>query len=1131
MHKRVQSEISRGNTVANVPGFSCRESSVWIQIAAGLLSDLETRELMSHAAQCGHCGPLLRSAVETLSDETTQEEEKIMADLSSARPEWQSRIARRLHAAATATRAQRISWLSGFHWRPVYVGVGTVGIVMAVWFGVRVLRTPSVNQLLAEAYSQHRTLEVRIDGARYAPLRVERGGSGSSLDKPAALLKAEVLIGENLQKNPSDPSWLEARARADLLDGNYDSAIKSLQRALETQPDSPGLLSDLGSAYYMRARSADRPIDYGNAIESLGKSLANNPDDPIVLFNRALTCEQMYLYTQAVDDWEHYLRVDPQSEWANEARTRLAAVREKLKHRDQAMAVPLLTSSEIDDGESAKAKIDQRFEDYLNVAINDWLPQSISSDPAAIGVGTQAISALRTIAQVGIQSHKDPWLADILSSPASAEFTRAVVLLSQAIRANEEAQTDRANVYASEAALRFERVHNSAGALRARLEHLAASNIDQDGRHCATLAKTLKSLVLNSPYPWLRTQMHIELGTCAWLNEDLGSAKREYVLANRESQTGRIGALHLRAQHALSAIQAACGDFSSGWREAQEGLHAFWSGTSPDVRGYAFYYDIYELGRVGHMPRTQVAAWRDGLRLVESSPDVAQRAMAHVAMANAANAAKMPQIAENEFAQAAKLFAAAPHIRSTRVAELEAEIRLAGVEATTGDAKQAVDRLRPMQADVEKLADNFLSILFYTILGNAEASAGEWDEAERDLRNSISLTDRQLQTVHDDKSRLEIAQQSSGAYRELVQRALFNGDAEGAWKLWERYRAVPLPVGARNALHFQSGETVVSYAILPLGMAVWVADEHGVFNHWQEGNSDEVVARVARFRILCADPNSDRRDLNRNARALYDELIFPVRDHIDTDRTLAVEVDDALEGLPFEALLDEQGHYLGERGPIVTSLGIYYRADSRPRIPLGENAPILIAAVPRSNSGLAADLSPLPDVLLEAEIIAHNFRGGRLLEANEATRSVILSNLPAASVFHFAGHAIHNAQQAGLVLYDGLLTSSSLAAVSLSQMQLAVFSACETQDGPSGALNDAESLVRIFLRAGVPNVVASRWNVDSAATRQFMSLFYTALLRGDSVTQSMHEAQAAMRAQPATSHPYYWSAFSTFGVS
>jgi tetratricopeptide (TPR) repeat protein len=73
----------------------------------------------------------------------------------------------------------------------------------------------------------------------------------------------------------------------------------------------------------MRGQSANRVLDYGNAIEALGEALAKNHNDPIALFNRALACEQLFLYSQAVADWEHYLREDPHGEWAQEARERL----------------------------------------------------------------------------------------------------------------------------------------------------------------------------------------------------------------------------------------------------------------------------------------------------------------------------------------------------------------------------------------------------------------------------------------------------------------------------------------------------------------------------------------------------------------------------------------------------------------------------------------------------------------------------------------------------------------------------------------------------------------------------------------------------------------------------------------
>jgi CHAT domain-containing protein len=111
------------------------------------------------------------------------------------------------------------------------------------------------------------------------------------------------------------------------------------------------------------------------------------------------------------------------------------------------------------------------------------------------------------------------------------------------------------------------------------------------------------------------------------------------------------------------------------------------------------------------------------------------------------------------------------------------------------------------------------------------------------------------------------------------------------------------------------------------------------------------------------------------------------------------------------------------------------------------------------------------------------------------------------------------------------LTPGSMKRDLLAQMQLAVFSGCDTQDGPFGTFNEADSPVRVVLLAGVPNVVASRWNVDSVATSEFMGLFYRALLAGGSVAASLSRAQAVLRSQPATAKPYYWAAFNAFGMS
>jgi hypothetical protein len=120
-------------------GPACVADGKWLNVAAGLLPEGEASELLKHASQCGYCGPLLKRATETLTDEGTPSEEALLASLSSARPEWQQNMAATLRGSSP-----------------------------------RILGATFVEQLLAQAYTEHRTLEVRIAGANYAPVRVER---------------------------------------------------------------------------------------------------------------------------------------------------------------------------------------------------------------------------------------------------------------------------------------------------------------------------------------------------------------------------------------------------------------------------------------------------------------------------------------------------------------------------------------------------------------------------------------------------------------------------------------------------------------------------------------------------------------------------------------------------------------------------------------------------------------------------------------------------------------------------------------------------------------------------------------------------------------------------------------------
>ncbi len=123
------------------------------------------------------------------------------------------------------------------------------------------------------------------------------------------------MISDRLRQNANRSLWVEYKGRAELLDGSYDEAIKTLLRALESRPDSPELLTDLGTAYFLRGKSGDRPVDFSNAIEWFAiDHVAKSPE----LSNRAVQSStglpDFFSYTAAINDWEQYLRIDPHGE-------------------------------------------------------------------------------------------------------------------------------------------------------------------------------------------------------------------------------------------------------------------------------------------------------------------------------------------------------------------------------------------------------------------------------------------------------------------------------------------------------------------------------------------------------------------------------------------------------------------------------------------------------------------------------------------------------------------------------------------------------------------------------------------------------------------------------------------------
>jgi CHAT domain-containing protein/tetratricopeptide (TPR) repeat protein len=1128
-----------------------------LEVAAGLLPEAKTRELMKHAAQCGHCGPLLKNAAEALVDETTPSEEAWLASLRSARPEWQKNVAATLRISAGAKDRSREKKDGAPWWQALFSSPRTAfalaGIAVAVlagWLGLRILHPPSAEQLLAQAYTEHRTLEVRIPGAKYAPMRVERAAGESSLDKSPSLLKAEALIGENLRKNPNDTAWLQAKARADLLDGNYESAIKSLQRALETQPDDPTLLTDLGSAYFVRAEATDRAVDYGNAIESLSKALAKSPDDPVALFNRALACERMFLFTQAVDDWEHYLRVEPQGEWSEDARTNLNRVKQKMAEKEKRSAAPLLSPKEfaaaIDaNHEDAIAMLDQRAERYLETAIQSWLPLAYGDSGGSQATPADARHALEYLAEILKSRHDDTWLTDFLQNPPKPTQKEAL----HALLASDEAlHTGRYGLsveLAKKSVRDFQVSRSQAGRLRAMFALTLAQTVALRTSDCLSTTSAASPLLLATSYRWVQTQTLIQQGQCQSATSQMEDALRSTSKGDELAKRFHYPGLQLRATAFAAGYRRDMGSADRGMRDLINGLVVFWQSDAPSARGgnlYTVLEGIAGTRNWHHVEAFTIAEQISDFPVKDPVDQAVQRELLAGAQERAGDYKGAQATLRSTAAQLASLPEdSAVALRQAQIARENAKIQL-----HLGDAQGALATLSVLRRQFETAEPGLFQAEYFKTYGEASLTLGLDASAEPLFESALSVTETGLRGLQSEVDKLAWSRTQGEIYRDLLGIKLKSATPAGALALWEWYKGASLRAAdSENSALFAGGgirmlappeastyalapgTALISYSVLRESTTAFVFRDGGVQSHALH-LPNEPNLQPLRFLSLCADPSSDLNSFDAESRHLYQILIAPLEADIHGVTALRIETDGILDQIPFDLLRGPDGRYLADRFEVTYSPGLAYASHpGGDALSAASLALIVVASGEQDPS-----LTPLPEAEEEGNDVASYFRGAKVLSGSRLTRADVLRNLRDAKIFHFVGHAVAGVDHVGLVVGpDAVVNSGDLVKLRPRNLQLAVLSACDTANGDEGTFGDVNSIARTLAVAGVPQTIASRWKVDSAVTRQLMRAFYSNLMSGKTPADSLRAATVAVRNLPGYQHPYYWGSFAVFGGS
>jgi tetratricopeptide (TPR) repeat protein len=325
---------------------NCPDDEVLQELAAGILSPAMAGQTMQHVARCNTCGAALRRYIREFSEEQSPDDIAILNQLESSKPQWQKRLVRELIGGG-----KRFPWLKA---APAAVALAVV--IFAVIQGPALLADYKVKKAatqVASAFTERRTTLMRLPAVQhsdYKPFPIELGPeNGRGLDEvPTSLHDATGAANNNLRAANADPRWLQIQGRALLWEstpGSLEKAEKDFEKARSSGLASPSLEIDLAASYFERDSRAEHP-DLQRTLkvlsEVLGKPNLSKDDQASALFNLAIAYEKTQAWDVAVDTWEKYLKVDPSSGWATEARQHLKEGKEKISgKRQQSYSDPL----------------------------------------------------------------------------------------------------------------------------------------------------------------------------------------------------------------------------------------------------------------------------------------------------------------------------------------------------------------------------------------------------------------------------------------------------------------------------------------------------------------------------------------------------------------------------------------------------------------------------------------------------------------------------------------------------------------------------------------------------------------------------------------------------------------------
>jgi CHAT domain-containing protein len=1036
---------------------------------------------------------------------------------------------------------------------------------------------------LKSAYSGQRPTLARLSEWDYAPLISTRGGGPASADM-VARNKAGLLLISATEEAPSANSY-RALGLYYASQHEFPTALEQFNKGANFTPVSAQFYADHGAVLLETAKSLptetagsdEKRLRYlEDALVKLDTALKMEGAYLPALFNRALCLQELGSNAAAREAWQKYLEKDGSSRWAAEARDFLKILEENgVGAKTPAQVLDdFLLAYDRGDPEQAWKIAGESKEMVTGTMISEQLARGLLSADAhgAPNDAKHMLSALNFLGKLEKERTGDNFfseLADYYQRTGSSErriLAQAQALTSEAYELCLKSKHSDALAKFTESRKLFSQAQNSLEAAKTDC-WISFCKADSDPVESLKISDALARRSREKGHKWLLEQALLQSASTSIRQSKFSPAirinKEALQVAGETFDTyGRQ-----KAYAQLADVYAQLNERGNALGFSQKSLNEngdYYNSARQEWRNYAF---ATEVSRRFGLGESAVAYAMEGVRL--SREQVKDPAVQHNSFMLLSSAYQTTKDYPGSLSSAQESLRIGSALDDGPMQKRMVAFSL----LQQGEVQRSLHNCPEALASYERAIELFAEQNAAETFKNYSARKGQLlckGELEQDaqiedsLPSVLALAEKLRGTIEEEDSRTSFFSDEQSIYEFAAGHALKKGRPDAAFDYIEKGKARSLlddlskagaNSGVANVLPLEeirrrlpAGSQLVQYAVLPDKLLIWVVTDSQVYQLEKNISAAELEKQARDLTETISHPAAaDAGRAGDLPAKLYSLLIQPVESLLNKEKTVVIIPDKTLCYLPFEALRPDAGNY------VIKNYRIAYSPSATLFVLLSEIAESRAGNTGESFVGVGnpafdhaenPGLGDLPAAEREIRGSGAFYHDPKMIVRDAAVKKNILKSLLSADVFHFAGHFITNelspqyskfllaGPSSAEVAEENYLTSAEIGSLKLPRTRLVILSACQTGIESYYHGEGAVGVSRTFFAAGVPVVVASRWEVDSAASAVLMTSFHRHRKeKGLSIAAALRAAQLELLNDERFSSPFYWAAFAAIGGS